>query len=154
VATATLMPPIVTAAATAIATMTIRGCRMVPRFCASMKVADPRGTVRGVPPLGTCRRRMESAGFHRVIRRGVTVGLFIAGAKRRHHGGGNVGDLMNANDERERSCGRSRTNGRGPRATVQLDAPSQTCPLLRGGHRLRQGLSGRTSRRLLQIPWS
>jgi hypothetical protein len=38
VATAALMPPMVAAAAMAIAAMTIRGCRMVPRFYASMKV--------------------------------------------------------------------------------------------------------------------
>jgi hypothetical protein len=36
------MPPMVAAAAMAIAVMTIRGCRIVPRFYSSMKIADPR----------------------------------------------------------------------------------------------------------------
>src|SRR6478736_7056029 len=54
VATAALMPPMVAAAAMAIAVMTIRGCRTVPRFYSSMKVADPRGAVRGVPLGRAC----------------------------------------------------------------------------------------------------
>jgi hypothetical protein len=49
VATAALMPPMVAAAAMAIAVITIRGCRTVPRFYSLMKITDPRGAVRGVP---------------------------------------------------------------------------------------------------------
>src|SRR5689334_24789348 len=59
VATAALMPPMVAAAAMAIAVMTIRGCRTVPRFYFVDEAADPRSSSRCSAGAGL--RRVGSA---------------------------------------------------------------------------------------------